>query len=162
MSVVGIAAKDAKSGEKATIIIAGKVKGLTDLKPGKKYFLGTNGSIVDTVTTKALKNIPLGIAFSANVLIIQLSQLQTGDVSGVSTSSAVQSSPTPTSAPTTTTNPTSTSTPTPTSSQTQTPAAPSPTSAPTETPAVTPTAAPTSTPAPITEATPAPSPTPTP
>jgi hypothetical protein len=92
LAVVGIAAKDAATGTKATIIIAGKVKGLTDLKVGKKYFLGTDGSIINVLPINAVKVVPIGIAFSNNELIVQIAPYPGADVSGVSTTATPEPS----------------------------------------------------------------------
>jgi hypothetical protein len=139
LSAVGISAKDAKAGTKVTIIIAGKVKGLTDLKAGKRYYLGIDGDIAENSPINAVKSIPIGIAFSTNELIVQISQYPGSAVGGVSTSS-VQITPTPIP-----TSVTVSVTPPPTSGETQSTIAPSPTPTPTDsasnqaTPTLTPT-----------------------
>ncbi|MDO8269733.1 MAG: hypothetical protein Q7T54_03620, partial [Candidatus Levybacteria bacterium] len=72
--VVGIAANDAKIGEKVTIIIGGKAKGFSNLETGKRYYLNTNGGITFTAPLIFENRIPVGIALSRTELLIQVSQ----------------------------------------------------------------------------------------
>ncbi|MEO6508772.1 MAG: hypothetical protein ABIO02_02365, partial [Patescibacteria group bacterium] len=86
ITVIGISAKDSVAGTKATVVIAGKIKGLTDLVAGKKYYLGLDGGLVETLPENALKGVQLGIAFSTDELIMQISEDSSASVIGVSTS----------------------------------------------------------------------------
>jgi hypothetical protein len=82
--VVGIAAKDAKKGEKVIIIIGGKAKGYTGLHAGSKYYLDTNGQITSDAPLDLSHAIPVGVAFSETELIVQVSPITSS--TGVSSS----------------------------------------------------------------------------
>ena len=70
--MIGIAANDADINEQVKVIISGKAKGLRALEAGVKYYLGINGGLTPVVPTTALKDVPVGIAFSETELLIQL------------------------------------------------------------------------------------------
>jgi hypothetical protein len=75
IEAVGIAASDAVLGQKATIIIGGKVKGLASLVAGKKYYLGENGSLTTDILPNAVKSVSVGTAFSESELVVQISSI---------------------------------------------------------------------------------------
>jgi hypothetical protein len=75
VEAVGIAASDAPEGQKATIITGGKVKGLANLVPGKKYYLGENGTLTTDILPNALEGVSMGIAFSDSELVLQISSV---------------------------------------------------------------------------------------
>ena len=71
-TVVGIAANDALLNQEVTVIIGGKAKGLKDLQVGKRYYLGASAMLTPDVPLTAIKRVVVGIAFSLDELIIQL------------------------------------------------------------------------------------------
>ena len=75
-TVIGIAASDTKKGSTVTIIIGGKVKGFKNLQAGKKYYLQTNAGITPTPPAGNSLTVPVGIAFSKEELLIQLSSTE--------------------------------------------------------------------------------------
>lgn len=72
-AIIGIAATDAQSGEQVEVIISGKVHGFESLEVGKKYYVGTNGTITPTVTPTTTKLTAVGVALSETELILQIS-----------------------------------------------------------------------------------------
>ena len=69
--VIGIAVNNANANGVVKVAVGGKIKGLANLQAGRRYFLGTNGTIV-TPTPAVAKQVPVGVAFSDKELIIQI------------------------------------------------------------------------------------------
>ena len=71
-NVIGIVATDAALNGKVTVIIGGKAKGLQDLQVGVRYYLGANGTLVTEPPVNAVRHTALGVAFSEEELLIQI------------------------------------------------------------------------------------------
>jgi hypothetical protein len=71
VDVIGFASDDALEGEEVKVVVGGKINGFEDLQAGIRYYLSTNGSITPTPTVLD-SQIPVGIAFSEEELLVQL------------------------------------------------------------------------------------------
>ncbi|MBI4058152.1 SH3 domain-containing protein, partial [Candidatus Gottesmanbacteria bacterium] len=95
--VLGLVTQAAAENGQVQIAVAGKVSGLSGLEVGKRYFLGTDGKLVTSVSNDAKKLVQVGLALTENQLVLQiLLDTKLEAVAPSPTAQAtVQASPTP-------------------------------------------------------------------